>query len=114
MPKWQKHTTRSADSLEWQRERRRLTALWQSGGMMPLSTTTTKNSQALQELPEFKWLANKAADLRGPHRPVHDLLAISAGQNHFDIGPDVGSCLNYFATRGPWERHVQENNIDSR
>ena len=61
----------------------------------------------------MKRLPNKAADLRRCHRAINHLLAIRAGQDNPDIGPDLHGFGDDFPAGSPWSRHVEENRIDS-
>jgi hypothetical protein len=64
-------------------------------------------------IPEFKRFANKAMYLRPAHRAINHLLAISAGQNHPEVGADCRCFANNLTAGRPWNRHIQQNGIDS-
>src|SRR5215469_7579597 len=68
-----------------------------------LASLRYRTLECLQEVPELKPLANKAADLWRAHRALDYLPAISARQNHPDIGTDVRSYLTGAAEYPPFD-----------
>src|SRR5215472_10590125 len=64
------------------------------------------------EIRELKRLANKTSDLWYARCARKHLLAISAGQNHAYVRPDLNRFSNYLPTGGPGNGHVQQNHIN--